>query len=140
MKTYTLFTLLLLIPILAYPNTKNNNFSRKIIEDTFNTVATILRITPTRDINLLRVEITESYDGKEIDIFEKKYNMKIKYSSTNWFIPPDLILLNRKSKIHNLAHELTHYFQYHYLGYDDYEDAFDDEVEDQAVWVQNQFR
>lgn len=55
----------------------------------------------------------------------------------NLFLPPSTIFLLRKSEMHNLVHECVHYVQYHYRGLTD---GTTDEVENQAVAIQNLFR
>lgn len=55
----------------------------------------------------------------------------------NLFVPPSIILLLQKSKMHNLVHECVHYVQYNYNGITD---GTSDEVENQAVSIQNLFR
>jgi hypothetical protein len=49
------------------------------------------------------------------------------------------ILLSQKAKIHNLAHEMTHYFQFHYDLKGDMKNLLCD-PEPQAVKVQDNFR
>lgn len=55
----------------------------------------------------------------------------------NLFFPPSCILLLKKSKAHSLVHEYVHYIQYNYKGYTD---GTTDEVEYQAVRIQNIYR
>ncbi len=55
----------------------------------------------------------------------------------NIFLPPGTIFLLKKSEMHNLVHEFVHYVQYHYKGITD---GTTDEVENEAVAIQNLFR
>lgn len=55
----------------------------------------------------------------------------------NVFLPPSTIFLLSDSKMHNLVHECVHYMQVHYKGVTD---GTSDEVEDEAVAIQNAFR
>lgn len=54
----------------------------------------------------------------------------------NNFLPPNTIFLMAESKVHNLAHEITHYLQYHYRHID----MANDPLEAEAVYIQNKFR
>ena len=55
----------------------------------------------------------------------------------NVFLPPSTIFLLNNSKMHNLVHECVHYIQVHYKGVTD---GTSDEVENEAVAIQNAFR
>lgn len=56
----------------------------------------------------------------------------------NLFHPPETIFLMKNAKIHNLAHEFVHFFQYHHGGVRP--ENTDDQTEIEAVHVQDLFR
>ena len=129
-------------PVSAIPFTEDelataSPFESDIIRRTFFAVARKMRI-------LLRPGVTYPLVVVSTDIPVEKIHeytgVEIGANTINYFgYLKNTILLMKGSKIHNLAHEMVHYFQFHYhidgditlLNYD---------PEPQAVRIQNLFR
>jgi len=91
----------------------------------------------TLDINIVPLPtVLEAESVSDAD-FNEKIGFDTEGKRQNLFLPPCTILLVKRSKMHNLVHECVHYIQYNYKGLTD---GTTDEVENQAVAIQNLFR
>lgn len=89
----------------------------------------------------LKAEIPSPVVIKAESLGREEFNKAVGFDAegkvSNFFVPPNVILLIAGSQVHNLAHELTHYIQYNYKGIR--EDP-SDTAELEAVVVQDKFR
>ena len=129
-------------PVLANPFTEDelesaSPFDPQIIQRTFFAVAREMNIRLKPGISFPLVVVSTDIPVEKIHEYT---GVKIGSNQINYFgYLKNTILLLKGSKIHNLAHEIVHYFQFHYhldgditlLTYD---------PEPQAVRVQNLFR
>ncbi len=117
----------------------NKEVQLKVLSDVLKLMHTDL----DTNIKLPKVLISEEVKEDQVEIlkaaesqgmpawaFEKGINM--------YLIDLNIIILGKKMKLHNLAHEYAHYVQVMYDGYT--LETFDDFLEYEAVHTQNNFR
>lgn len=107
----------------------NLEIQKKILAE----VAREMKITLDPKMLLPVVIVAEQVSDNE---FSRLMGFDVGDKRMNRFMPPNTIFLISKSRIHNLAHEITHYMQYNYR----YLDMADDQAEEEAVYIQNKFR
>ncbi len=95
-------------------------------------------------IQLPQVIVSESVTGQQIDIVQSVEGQGIPFWALGkgmnmYLLKLNIIVLGREMKVHNLAHEYAHYIQFMYFNYSQ-EDFSGDDLEDEAVDVQNLFR
>lgn len=114
---------------------ENSPFDLEVQKQTLAQVAEEMMVTlDPENIPLPVIVRAESVSDED---FNKMIGFDTEGKRTNFFLPPRTILLTQKSEAHNLAHELVHYLQYNYKGL---RDGSTDQVEDQAVSIQNWFK
>lgn len=121
-------------------------FDPAVIENVLKKVAEYMYITLDPAIPPPVVVVAESVTWEKFkEIAAGWWNEDVEWKNCNVFVPPDKILLRANSKIHNLAHELTHFIQYRHRYKDrafaeKRELACYDQSEKEAWYVQNKFR
>lgn len=129
-------------PVLANPFTEDeletaSPFDPDIIRRTFHAVAKKMNIRPKPGVSLPLVFVSTDIPVEKIPEY---IGVEIGSNMINYFgYLKNTILLMKGSKIHNLAHEMVHYFQFHYhIDGDINRLSYDPEPE--AVFIQNFFR
>ena len=129
-------------PVLADPFTEDEResaspFDPHIIQRTFFAVAREMNIRLRPGVSFPLVVVSTDIPVEKIHEYT---GVKIGSNQINYFgYLKNTILLLKESKIHNLAHEMVHYFQFHYhLDGDITQLTYDPEP--QAVRIQNFFR
>jgi hypothetical protein len=97
-------------------------------------VAETMHVTLDAAIALPAIVPAEAVSDED---FNKALGFDTGGKRQNLFLPPSTIFLMRTSAMHNLVHEYVHYIQHHYKGVTD---GTTDEVENEAVAIQNTFR
>ena len=112
-------------------------FDRNIIRRTFDTVAQMMNIEVNPDIPLPDIVVSSQIPLAKLPEY---VGVKLNSNRFNYFSHvKNTIALVRESRIHHLAHELTHYFQFHYHIKGDITQLIYD-PEPEAVRIQNRFR
>ncbi len=112
-------------------------FDRNIIRRTFDTVAQMMNIEVNPDIPLPDIVVSSQIPVAKLPEY---VGVKLNSNRFNYFSHvKNTIALVRESRIHHLAHELTHYFQFHYHIKGDITQLIYD-PEPEAVRIQNRFR
>ena len=129
-------------PVLAYPFTDDelesaSPFDPHIIQRTIFAVARKMNIRLRPGIAFPAVVVSTDIP---VEIIHEYTGVKISSNRINYFgYLKNTILLMKDSKIHNLAHEIVHYFQFHYHLNGDIT-ALTYDPEPQAILIQNNFR
>ena len=128
-------------PMLAEPFTEHelqtaSPFDPDIIQRTFFAVAEKMYIRLRPDVPFPQVVVSTDIPVEKLPEFT---GIEIGANTINYFgYLKNTILLMKDSKIHNLAHEMVHYFQFHYHIHGDMNKLTYD-PEPQAVQIQNYF-
>ena len=112
-------------------------FHPEIIRRTFKAVAHEMNISIDPKIPFPDVVVSSQIP---VDKMPEYLGLKLDSNLLNYFgYLKNTIVLNEDARIHQLAHEFVHYFQFHYrLNGDIHQLVFDPEPE--AVRIQNRFR
>jgi hypothetical protein len=128
--------------VLTYPFTEReletaSPFDPNIIRRTFVAVARQMCISLKPDVSFPLVVVSTDIPVEKIHEY---IGIEIESNMINYFgYRKNTILLMKDSKIHTLAHEMVHYFQFHYHLHGDINQlTYDPEPE--AVLIQNFFR
>jgi len=118
-------------------------FSKAAQEKTLADVVKLMNEDFNKDIKVPVIIISETVTEDQVEIikaaelqgmpfwaFEKGINM--------YLIDLNIIILGKKMKLHNLAHEYAHYVQVMYDGHT--RESFNEFLEYEAVSIQNNFR
>ena len=112
-------------------------FEPDIIRRTFYAVAYKMYIRPKPSVAFPQVVVSTDIPVEKIHEYT---GVKLGSNTLNYFgYLKNTILLMKGSKIHNLAHEMVHYFQFHYHIDGDIS-LLNFDPEPQAVIIQNHFR
>ena len=129
-------------PMLAEPFSADeletaSPFEPDIIRRTFFAVANKMHIRPRPSVAFPQVVVSTDIP---VDKIHEYTGVKLGSNTLNYFgYLKNTILLMKGSKIHNLAHEMVHYFQFHYHIHGDIS-LLNYDPEPQAVIIQNLFR
>lgn len=119
------------------PSFEDSPFSPETQKILFQKVAAIMNV-PNETIFSLPVPTVMVAEKSSDEEFYAVIGFDTGHARCNLFYPPKTIFLMQNAKIHNLAHEFVHFFQYHHGGVRP-ENA-DDQTEIEAVHIQDLFR
>lgn len=130
-------------PFLSVEEMKTGSpFDREVQGKTLHAVLYFKNQRPNAEVPAPEVVVSEDIENPALIAAVEAQGMPawaLKKGVNMYLMDLNVIVLGRRMKVHNLAHEYAHYVQMKYEKYTR-DDASSDMLESDAVRVQNQFR
>ena len=135
LKWFSVLVLFAIYSHHAHAAEVDHSITQSVQESVFQKTAALLHLTPNRPRPRV-LNVQELTPQERVDFCtEGACGAKGEFAVNNYSVQKNVVLLTPDARVDQLAHEFTHYFQVQYQTL-----AEGTDPEDEAVWVQNQFR